>query len=155
MTPLNNITQSKALLADIPTMKHFIDNLELYLTGVCVLISFVVPALFGYRDYWRVLAVTVLAITVVHGILFWIVRRRQRQVRHELIEAIRPMLADRIKNHLTVVLFAATEQRDGVDVSHVEAAIAAAGEITATLDQLSLDSLRRWNRHYRMETALN
>lgn len=132
----------------MPLQKHFLDNLEVYLTIAGVIICFAVPVIFGVHDYWRVLAITAVGISVLHGLLFWAVRRRQRHLRHELIEAIRPMLSDRIKNLLTVVLMAATEPSEVMDTSRVEAAIKAADEITATLDHLSLDSVRRWHGTY-------
>ena len=135
--------------------KHFVDNLEIYLTLAGVIICFAVPVLFGVHNYWQVLAITAVGISILHGVLFWTVRRRQRRLRHELIEAMRPMLSDRIKNLLTVVLMAATERSEAMDPARVEAAILAADEITATLDQLSLDSVRRWHRHYRSEPMLS
>jgi hypothetical protein len=131
--------------------KHFIDNLEIYLTGVALIIIFVVPSALGVHDYWRLLGLLAVAISVLHGVLFWLVRRRQRQVRLELIGEIRPMLADRIKNHLVVMLLAATERTEQVDQALTDAAVAAASEITKTLDQLSLDSLRRWEHHYQIQ----
>jgi hypothetical protein len=128
--------------------KHFLDNIEMYLTAAGVIICFAVPIIFHVHDFWRVLGITAVGISVLHGVLFWIVRRRQRQLRRELIDAMRPMLSDRIKNLLTVVLMAATERSEAMDTSRVAAAITAADEITSTLDQLSLDSLHRWHRAY-------
>ncbi|HXC24751.1 MAG TPA: hypothetical protein VNU46_02470 [Gemmatimonadaceae bacterium] len=132
----------------MPFPKHFVNNIELYLTTVGVIICFAIPVLFGVHNYWQVLAITAVGISILHGVLFWVVRRRQRRLRQELIEAMRPMLSDRIKNLLTVVLMAATERSEMMDAARVEAAITAADEITATLDQLSLESVRRWHRHY-------
>jgi hypothetical protein len=129
--------------------RNFVDNLEIYLTFAGLAVIFAMPALFGgLGDYWQVLGVTAIAVGVVHGLLFWVVRRRQRQVRRELIVATREMLADRIRNQLQVLLVAATENRDETNRARVQAAMEASHEIVRTLDQLSLDSLQRWEKHY-------
>lgn len=48
-------------------------------------------------------AVTALGISVLHGLIFWVVRRRQRRVRQEAIVEIREMLADVVKNQLAAI----------------------------------------------------
>ncbi len=129
--------------------RNFVDNLEIYLTFAGLAVIFAMPALVGgMGDYWQVLGMTAIAVGVVHGLLFWVVRRRQRQVRRELIVATREMLADRIRNQLQVLLVAATENRDETNRARVQAAMEASHEIVRTLDQLSLDSLQRWEKHY-------
>lgn len=143
-------------------MKHLLDNLEIYLTFAGLAVIFLAAGLFRQYGYWQALGVTAIAVGVVHGFLFWGIRWRQRRVRQELIQALRLMLSDRINNNLTVLLAAASEgHSEGRGASAVvssptyrktiETAMQAAYEISATVERLSLDSLRRWQRHYRMD----
>ncbi|MFS8813481.1 hypothetical protein NW820_12480, partial [Synechococcus sp. R55.7] len=48
-------------------------------------------------------AVSATLVGVIHGILFWLLRRRQRQVRREAIGQIREMLEDLGKNRLQTI----------------------------------------------------
>ena len=132
--------------------QKMMDNLEIVLTFAGLGVIFMMAGLLHAFDYWHVIAVTAMAVGVVHGLLFWYVRRRQRLVRRELISAMRPMLADRIKNPLAVLLMAVTEgeanDRTNEEREVVVAALSAARDISATLDLLSLDSLHKWQHQY-------
>jgi len=137
-------------------MKHFFDHLELYLTLVGIALIFFAASMARRDEYWHVMAITALLVGVVHGAVFWLVRRQQQRIRQSLIGEIRPMLADQIKGRLTVLLAAAGDMRDRSGASSttdeyhraVTSAIQSAQDISATIDRLSLDSLRRWQRHY-------
>lgn len=139
-------------------MKHLLDNLEIYLTFAGLAVIFLVAGLLRQYGYWQTLGITAIAVGVVHGLLFWGIRLRQRQVRQELIHALRLMLSDRINNSLTVLLAAANEGQGADQLPRtvgyrktIESALEAAHEINATIERLSLDSLKRWQRHYRMD----
>ena len=98
------------------------------------------------------LAGAALAACVIQGLVHWVVRRRVKAVRQELIGEVRGLLRDRINNHLQVVLFslAGAETRTATleDRERLAQAIAAVAAVSRTLDELSTDSLRRWKDHY-------
>ena len=70
-------------------MRHFVDNIELYLSAA------------GLVVVWAVAAV--LGVSVLHGAIFWVVRRRQRRIRAQSVHEIREMLTDQVKNQLAVM----------------------------------------------------
>jgi len=53
--------------------------------------------------FWRVAAITAIGVGLLHGPIFWVIRRRQRVVRQQSIEEIREMLGDVVKNKLSVI----------------------------------------------------
>ena len=81
-------------------MRSFLANIELWLSGVALLIILIVPAMFysGQHDVWKITAITAIGVGTLHGIIFWLVRRRQRLVRNEAIGEIRAMLTDTVNN---------------------------------------------------------
>jgi uncharacterized membrane protein (Fun14 family) len=77
-----------------PAGRWFLNNIELILTavgiGVILLSGFVASR--SAFSLETATAVSATLVGVVHGILFWLLRRRQRQVRREAIGQIREML---------------------------------------------------------------
>ncbi|MFL5401300.1 MAG: hypothetical protein ACJ8BF_00595, partial [Gemmatimonadales bacterium] len=134
---------------------HIVDNLELYLMGLSVGIALALPLAIEVGTNERELAVTALAACVFQGLAFWTVRRRFRRVRREMIAELRAMLKDRINNHLTVVLMSVSQRRGYRDSDNerelLEAAIAATAAVSGVLEELSMESLRRWKAHYGMD----
>jgi hypothetical protein len=65
---------------------------------------------------------------------------------------IRGLLRDRINNHLQVVLFSLTDGTDRAtqaeDRARLGQAINAVAAVSRTLEELSTDSLRRWQDRY-------
>jgi hypothetical protein len=98
------------------------------------------------------LAGAALGACLLQGIVFWLMRRRSRRVRQEVIDELRGMLHDRINNHLTVVLMSVSERRDQAlnqdERELLEGAIRATRAVSATLAELSTESLHRWKVHY-------
>jgi hypothetical protein len=133
--------------------QHVVDNFELYLMGASVAIALALPLAIEVGTNEQELAVTALAACVVQGVVFWLVRRRFRRVRREMIAELRAMLKDRINNHLTIVLMSVTQRgyRDSVNERELlEAAIAATAAVSRVLEELSMESLRSWKAKYRM-----
>lgn len=79
-------------------LASLIRNLELWLSTVGLLVVWAGASLFGSADnVWHLAALLALGVSVVHGGIFWLVRRRQRTVRLQAIAEIREMMADRVK----------------------------------------------------------
>ena len=81
-----------------------LNNIELVLTLVGLIVILVVPRLLGSDNPWYVMALTATIVGVLHGLIFWVVRRRQRLVRQQTIGSVRLMMQDLVKNHLSVIL---------------------------------------------------
>jgi hypothetical protein len=64
---------------------------------------------------------------------------------------MRLMLQDRVNNQLTVMLSVAevrSREMTETDRTDLEAAVAAAHTVSVEIENLSLESLRRWERRY-------
>jgi hypothetical protein len=74
-----------------------------------------------------------------------------------MIAELRAMLKDRINNHLTIVLMSVTQRRDSrispLEQEMLQAAIVATAAVSRTLDELSMESLRRWKARYEIEVV--
>lgn len=137
-------------------MKQLLRNLEIYLSLAGLAVIFGVTLLlrpFGF-DAWTVAAVTATFVGVVHGLIFWAVRRRQHTLRIETIREIQHMLKDMINNQLTVIqTMASMPCADMVDTRKFSDPVnRSVGKISAALQDLSDESLRRWKEHYGRDT---
>ena len=130
---------------------HFLRNVEIYLTLAGLAVIFAVPMLFAREQWMTAVGVTAVLVGVVHGLLFWLIRRRQRLVRAALVSDLQMMLKDRINNKLQVVLVSAVS-RDSVfnseDQARLQQVSDAVQDVTQLLDRLSLESLSAWQKHY-------
>lgn len=133
-------------------MKGFLRNLEIFLSVAGVLV--VLGAIFlisphGF-DPWVVGTFTAVIVALLHGLIFWLVRRRQRQARLEAYAEVQQMLKDLVNNQLTVIQAMANLR----DVRPDEAARAcdyitrSVVNISEIVQQISEESLRRWQRQY-------
>lgn len=99
------------------------------------------------------LAGAALVACVVQGAVLWVLRRRATATRQRLIAEVQGLLRDRINNHLQIVLFSLAEQDAGAatvaERERLAQAIRAVSAVSRTLDELSTDSLRRWQDYYR------
>lgn len=136
---------------------HIAQNFELYLMALSVAVALALPFAIEVGTNDQELAVTALAACVFQGVVFWALRRRYRKVRLEMIAELRAMLKDRINNHLTVVLMSVTQRRSSreseTERELLQAAIAATAAVSRVLEELSMESLRRWKAKYPLETA--
>lgn len=135
---------------------HVLRQIEIYLTTAGLLVILLVPRFFSSEQQLMVVAITAVGVGVVHGVLFWLVRRRQRLVREALIRDVQGMLKDRINNKLQVVLVAATSSE--VDLSaddqlRLREIADSVQEVSTLLDRLSLESLSAWQAHYRFKPS--
>ena len=133
---------------------HVGRNLELYLMAFSVAIALVIPLAIEVGTNEQELAITALAACVFQGVVFWLLRRRYRRVRGEMITELRAMLKDRINNHLTIVLMSVTQRREPTSSTErelLQAAIAATAAVSRVLEEMSMESLRTWKARYRLD----
>lgn len=124
-------------------MRGFLNHIELWLSAAGVAVILLVGALFGGSDAWKVTAITAIAVGVLHGCIFWGVRRRQRRVREQTLAEAHAMLRDGIQKQVAALLTmdarATEDQRhrlDGVFDSLIL--------LDHLLDSLSSERLRAW-----------
>jgi NADH:ubiquinone oxidoreductase subunit 2 (subunit N) len=134
-------------------MKFILRYLELIFTVAGLVVIFAAALVFSRvgASYWRVAAITATIVGVIHGILFWVVRRRQRAVRRAVIADVQAMLKDMINNQLAVILAMselrearAEETRRASD--YISRSVSA---ISGALQHMSDESLRSWLVKYR------
>jgi hypothetical protein len=126
-------------------VRAFLNHIELWLSAAGVAVILLVPGLLGpgAGEYWKVTAYTAIGVGVLHGLIFWVVRRRQRHVREGTLAEAHAMLRDGIQKQVAALLTmdarATEEQRrrlDGVFDSMIL--------LDHLLDSLSSERLRAW-----------
>jgi hypothetical protein len=142
--------------------RHLLENLELWLSSVGVAVVFIAPIVLLRREssaaqtvdagtYWRTAWITAMIIAVLHGIIFWGVRRRQRCVRADLLLQVRMMLSDVVNNDLQVITLGLSQHpelvRERAALAKMEKAVR---RITAAVDDVSEESLQSWRDRYPM-----
>lgn len=87
-------------------MKFFLKYLEILFTLAGLVVIFLAVLIFTPTGAspWQVAAIAATLVGIVHGLLFWLVRRRQREVRRAVIADVQAMLKDVISNQLTLIL---------------------------------------------------
>jgi len=134
----SRITLGRAGRYTCTHMKRLLlEYLELILTALGVLVVIVVFALFRNVAPWKAAAISALAVGVLHGIVFFIVRSAQRRARRAAVSAIRHTFDDLVRNKLQVVLFATEIQ----DQDWRPAAQRAVQEIQNSLNRIEAESL--------------
>ena len=128
--------------------RKFFDHIELWLSaaglGVVWLVTLAAPAV----EPWKVAAVTALGVSVIHGVLFWAVRRRQRRVRFEAVHEIREMLTDEVKNQLAVLGASLPSRGMEEYAGQLEDVARSVDAIGAMMDELTEEKLTAWKRTY-------
>lgn len=140
-----------------PAGRWFLNNIELILTavgiGVILLSGFVASR--SAFSLETATAVSATLVGVIHGILFWLLRRRQRQVRREAIGQIREMIEDLGKNRLQTIKMSLymvqarqpeQEERTRQSFDRVYQILA---EMSTLIDHISEESLADWRHRYR------
>lgn len=133
-------------------MNAFLRHLEIYLTLAGLIVTFAATAWIAPAGVtaWAVAAVTATAVGVLHGLIFWLVRRRQRQVRETALREVRSMLNDIINNQLTVIQTMNDLHREGaVETRRACDGVAQSIQtINHVVHSLSEESLRQWQARY-------
>lgn len=127
---------------------RLIEHFELFLTAAGVLIA-ILLALAELTSGER--GVAFISLVWLQGFMLWAVHRHAWFRRRALIEKLRIMLQDRVNNQLTVMLGAAenrAREAGGHDEQGFHSAVVAARAVSHELENLSLESLRDWERRY-------
>jgi len=127
-------------------MKFLLNYLEIILSMVGLLLIILIPMLFPSDYLWQTTAFVATLVGVLHGGIFWLVRRRQRMVRQDAILQIRHMMQDVIKNRLAVISL--NTQLSRPDDRYRDKIMNATAAIELVLDHLSDESLRTWTEKY-------
>ena len=128
-------------------MRFFLKYIELILTGAGILVVAFVPSLFSSEEHLLLSrAITALLVGVLHGIIFFLIRHRQRQVREQTLNEIRGMLKDVLNNHLTVISL--TTSNNSTASKAVERIQRSTFAISDALDNISEESLSSWKKKY-------
>ncbi len=140
-------------------MKSFLAHVELWLSGVALLIVFIVPSWIvpPGHDIWKATAITAIGVGTLHGIIFWVIRRRQRSVRNVAIREMRGMLTDKINNQLTELMLSTSASGASIttEQERVATITRCASRISMLLKSLSEESLQNWKtQHAEMLTGL-
>ncbi len=144
-------------------MQKIIQNIELVLTAAGLLVIFAVHFIFEatYGGSWMIAAFTAIAVGLIHGLIFWLVRRRQRHIRSLALAEAKRMLKDIVNNQLCIIQFSADLQhRDQTPIKDAHARITTSvSHINAALNEISEESLDLWKKKYPVAageiTALN
>ena len=127
---------------------RLLEYFELFLTTVGVTMA----VLLTFAELTRgQLGVAYVSIIWLQGFLLWAVHRHAWFQRRALVQKLRVMLQDRVNNQLTIMLGAAEARgrMPSEDEEHdLETALLAARTVSHELENLSLESLRRWERRY-------
>ncbi len=140
-----------------PAKRWFLDNIELILTavGIGVILLSGWLASRSALSVAKATAVSATVVGVIHGILFWLLRRRQRRVRQESIGQIREMLEDLGKNRLQTIKMSLymvqarqpdLEERTRQSFDRVYQILS---EMSSLIDHISEESLASWRQRYR------
>lgn len=131
-------------------MRKVLENLELILTAAGLLVIFAVPHFWPQQsldvDTWKITAITAIAVGIIHGLIFWAVRSRQRAIRAQALGDAEAMLKDIVNNQLAVIRFTADiQQREGIAIKEASARINnSVAKINAALENISEESLKKW-----------
>jgi len=130
--------------------KFFLKHLELLLSSIGLVLIFAIPyALRAHADVWQVAAITATSTGLIHGLIFWGVRRRQRVVREKAIADIKEMLNDVLLNQLaSISLNAQMIQRTGTLEKYLARIERSLTQMTLVVNNLSGESLEHWQARY-------
>ena len=129
----------------------FLNHIELWLSGAGLLVIFGVSLIVGPSGlaFWRLIALIAVGVGVLHGFIFWAVRRRQRQVRRQSIHEIQQMLSDVLKNKLAVInMYLPEEENQELVEQELDGIRTSIEDIAAEIENISEESIEGWKAHY-------
>jgi uncharacterized membrane protein len=132
-------------------MKIFLKYIELILTaaGLAIIVLLMAMLPETHQNKWFVVAWVALIVGSLHGVIFFVVRNRQRRVRLEALREAAAMLRDLINNQLTVVRVYSTSHDENLRKLSDEAIM----NVSLVINTLSEESLTSWKERYKV--ALN
>lgn len=131
--------------------RAFLDNIELWLSAAGIAVILLAPqvAHASGAEAWRIGAIVATAVGVLHGVIFWVVRRRQRKIRAQVIAELRGMLRDRVNNNLTVLAVGLSDVKQGQDTGQsLQDLHDAVDRIAELVGTLSDESIQSWKQRY-------
>ncbi len=140
--------RAPVMLERLPS--SFVKHIELWLSAAGLGIIFGVGYASGPSGpaFWRLIAVIAVGIGVVHGFIFWAVRR-QRQVRRQSIREIQQMLSDVLKNKLAAIsMYLPEEENQEMVKQELDGIRTSIEDIAGEVENLSEESIEGWKEHY-------
>ncbi len=131
--------------------RFFFNQIELILSLAGLIVIWVAPAFFTGDRYnmWAVAAVTATGVGFLHGIIFWVIRTRQRRERSRAIWEIREMLEDRVRNQLAVAQMylpsGPQAEAFAFELDGIRESIDTISHLVTSLDE---DALEAWKGQY-------
>lgn len=135
-------------------MRFFLNNFELILSGAGLVVILAVTIILSRLglDAWHMAAITATGVGVLHGAIFWVVRRRQREVRRATLREVQGMLRDIINNQLTIIR-GVSQMPQAPGFGSAVARIDSSVELIAdALRTLSEERLTEWKQRYAHRT---
>ena len=129
----------------------FLNHIELWLSGAGLLVIFGASLIVGPSGlaFWRLIALIAVGVGVLHGFIFWAVRRRQRQVRRQSIHEIQQMLSDVLKNKLAVInMYLPEEENQELVEQELDGIRTSIEDIATEIENISEESIEGWKAHY-------
>ena len=127
---------------------RLLEHFELFLTTIGVIIT--VLLLFAELTRGEE-GIAFISIVWLQGFLLWAVHRHAWFRQRALVQKMRVMLQDRVNNQLTIMLGAAEargRELSSDEEQDLQTALVAARTVSTELENLSLESLRVWERRY-------
>lgn len=80
----------------------FVEHIELWLSALGLLFIWVIPELLSplSQNRWRTTAFTAIAVGIIHGVIFWVVRRRRQRIKAQaqaIVEQENARLEERVQ----------------------------------------------------------
>ncbi len=124
--------------------------MEIHFTGAGILVILLIGLIASRvgADLWMATAITATGVGGLHGLIFWIVRRRQRLARLATINSVQGMLMDVVNNQLAILRMAneLNQRRPGaVAPERIDHSIS---QISEAVNSLSSESLQTWQSRY-------
>jgi len=139
-------------------MKFVLKYLEILFTLAGLAVIFIAVLAFTPRGAspWQVAAITATLVGIIHGALFWMIRRRQREVRRAVIGDVQAMLKDIINNQLALILAMSNlrEERAEETLRAGDYISRSVTTISEALRHLSDESLHSWMAKYRVADSV-
>jgi hypothetical protein len=85
-------------------MQRFLEKIELNLTAAGLIVTMVVFALFRSDRPWRAAAICAVAVGILHGVIFFVVRSKQRSIRRQYLDSISKRVHRLVTERLQVLL---------------------------------------------------
>jgi hypothetical protein len=129
-------------------MGFLLANIEIILSIVGLLVILAVPSIANSQPdkFWEVTGITAVLVGLLHGIIFWLIRRRQRVIRAQVFDEVRTALTDVINNEVVELKLNArklsgTSDHFAAIEAHLEAVNQIAKKIENYVNFLSEDLL--------------